>query len=195
MTRAPKSDICVLSAIPVDLAVLHSADTSDVASSMQSAPSATGSAIFTSRCTSHSRTTGAATPSKSRVSARQIFTAPGTTAWSPRRSALIRSQRPTRSRPRSLPMRRPPGARDRRRRVGQRIVRDFDGLGHATTASSPKTFASMPRAIPPWILGEPMRTVLIDDAYVDTAMPLIRQRLKQAGVRLALYWMRRSARQ
>lgn len=33
--------------------------------------------------------------------------------------------------------------------------------------------------------GEPRRTVQIDDAYVESATPIIRQRLKQAGVRLA----------
>ena len=33
--------------------------------------------------------------------------------------------------------------------------------------------------------GEPKRTVQIDDAYVDDAKHIVRQRLKQAGVRLA----------
>jgi hypothetical protein len=33
--------------------------------------------------------------------------------------------------------------------------------------------------------GEPRRTVQVDDAYVDDAKPIVRQRLKQAGVRLA----------
>lgn len=36
-----------------------------------------------------------------------------------------------------------------------------------------------------WATGQPRRTVLVDSAYMDIAMPIIQRRITQAGIRLA----------